>query len=513
MWDCWLCSHCCRRYARSGQDKAIASAAIDINRTGATIAPEIYGQFAEHLGGCVYGGLWVGEDSDIPNQQGYRRDVLSALKKLRVPVLRWPGGCFADDYHWRDGIGPKNKRPRTINIYWGNVEDDNSFGTHEFLNLCELLECEAYVAGNVGSGSVEEMRQWVEYMTSDSNSTMAELRRANGRDKPWRVRYFGIGNENWGCGGNMTAEYYADLYRRYATYVRNFSGNRIVKIACGPSGRDVPWMDTVIREVQDHMHAISMHYYVLPTGDWSKKGAATGFQESEWFSVVRRSFAMEDLINEYEAILDEVDADKKLALYVDEWGTWYDAAPDSKSALFQQNTIRDAVSAAICLNIFHEHSDRIRMSNIAQVVNVLQAMILTDDKDMVLTPTYHVFEMYNVHQGAKHLPLKLAAPSYVLGDEQVPAVSLTASINEQGEVHVSIANTDPQREAELSFELKGMNAKTVTGRVLSGTAMDSRNDFGSPEVVTPASLNSISLRDQTVTVTVPSKSVSVLKIH
>ena len=505
---------------------------VDPSRADPVIAPEIYGHFAEHLGGCIYGGLWVGPESDIPNVRGYRKDVLEALQNLNVPVLRWPGGCFADDYHWRDGIGPRNKRPRTLNIYWGG-EETNAFGTHEFLDLCELLGCEAYVAGNVGSGTVEEMRQWVEYMTSDSNSTLAQLRRKNGREKPWRVKYFGVGNENWGCGGNMTATHYSDLYRRYATYVRNFSGNRITKVANGPSGRDVSFMDTLVRNTYKHADAFSMHYYVLPGTDWSAKGAALDFQESEWFSVIQQTYQVEDLIKDYIAILDEVDPDKRLDLYVDEWGTWYDRATDAPSALYQQNTIRDAVSAALFFHLFHEHADRITMGNIAQVVNVLQAMILTRDDKMLLTPTYHVFEMYKIHQGAKHIPLTVQSPAYtcvtakappanpsesykadaspsIAWQNHVDAISISASLATDGTVNVSLVNASPAESHPIEVTFKGRNFAKANGRLLSAKQLDAHNTFDKPANVQPIAMEDLKIVGNTLQITLPPASVSVV---
>lgn len=507
---------------------------IVVDRTAADsiIAPEIYGQFAEHLGGCIYGGLWVGPDSQIPNVRGYRKDVLEALKKLDVPVLRWPGGCFADDYHWRDGIGPRDARPRTLNIYWGG-EETNEFGTHEFLDLCELLGCEAYVAGNVGSGTVEEMREWVEYMTSDSKSTLAELRRKNGREEPWRVKYFGVGNENWGCGGNMTAEYYSDLYRRYATYVRNFDDNRIVKVANGPSGRDVPFMNTLIGNAHEHADAFSMHYYVLPNADWSVKGPALEFPESEWFSVIQQTYQVEDLINDYIEILDRYDPDQRLDLYVDEWGTWYDRAPDAPSALYQQNTIRDAVSAALFFHIFHDHADRITMGNIAQVVNVLQAMILTSDDQVLLTPTYHVFEMYKMHQGAMHIPLRFKSPDYVCTTAKAPpasppksfkadaspgkswsnrleAISASASLTSEGSINVSLVNSSPTESHSVELKFEGMSVARADGRVLHAASLDAHNTFQVPENVMPRPIPNLILDGDTVRLSLPPASVSAI---
>ena len=504
---------------------------IDPSRADFVIEPEVYGQFAEHLGGCIYGGLWVGPDSKIPNVRGYRKDVLVALQELDVPVLRWPGGCFADDYHWRDGIGPRDQRPKTLNIYWGGGET-NAFGTHEFLDLCELLGCEAYVAGNVGSGTVEEMREWVEYMTSDSNSTLAQLRRRNGREKPWRVKYFGVGNENWGCGGNMTAEYYSNLYRRYSTYVRNFSGNDIVKVANGPSGRDVPFMDILVRNTHAHADAFSMHYYVLPSSDWKSKGAALGFPESQWFSVIQQTYEVEDLIEDYISILDKVDPEQRLDLLVDEWGTWYDRAADAKSALYQQNTIRDAVSAALFFHIFHEHGDRITMGNIAQVVNVLQAMILTRGDRMLLTPTYHVFEMYRVHQGARHIPLDFKSPTYSSSTAQPPptnppksykqdarpdepwtrqvaAISATASVAKDGTTHVSLVNTSPTESLPVELSIEG-ESRTFRGRSLTANKLDAHNTFDKPDTVKPRPLTDWDAEGNILRLTLPPASVSVI---
>ena len=313
-------------------------------------------------------------------------------------MLRWPGGCFADEYHWRDGIGPYEDRPKTINTHWGGVVEDNSFGTHEFFHLCELLGADPYICGNVGSGTIQEMREWIEYITFDGPSSLAELRKANGREKPWKLPYFGVGNESWGCGGNMRPEYYADLYRRYSTYVRNFSDNRIYKIACGASDFDFRWTEVLMREAGRFMDGLSLHYYTVP-GDWSNKGSATEFDEREWFVTMKKTLVMDDLITRHSSIMDYYDPEKRVGLIVDEWGTWYDVEPGTNPGfLYQQNTLRDALVAGINLNIFNNHCDRVHMANLAQTVNVLQAMILTEGERMVLTPTYHVFYMYKVHQ-------------------------------------------------------------------------------------------------------------------
>ena len=387
------------------------------------IPKEIHGQFSEHLGTCIYGGLWVGPDSDIPNINGYRADVFNALKELKVPVMRWPGGCFADDYHWRDGIGPQKDRPRIVNNNWGGTLEDNSFGTHEFLNLCEMLDCEPYISGNVGSGTVEDMAKGVEYMTAD-NGHMAELRERNGRKEPWKVKYFGIGNEAWGCGGNMTPEYYSNVYRTFSTYLRNYSGNRLYKIASGASDYDYDWTETVMKAVGNRMNGISLHYYTCK-GWTGSKGSATVFTDDEYYETIGKCLEIEPVIKRHAAIMDSIDPQKRIGLLVDEWGTWFDEEPGTvRGHLFQQNTLRDAIVAGLSLNVFHRYTDRVKMANIAQVANVLQSMVLTRGNEMVLTPTYYVFKMYNVHQDAEFLPTECDAETFMAPQRRpVPTVS------------------------------------------------------------------------------------------
>ncbi len=478
-----------------------------------TISPEIYGHFAEHLGRCVYEGFWVGEDSAIPNVRGIRTDVVEALKKLNIPVLRWPGGCFADEYHWKDGIGPREKRAKMVNTHWGMVIDDNAFGTHEFLDLCEMLGCEAYIAGNVGSGTVEEMQDWVEYMTFAGDSEMANLRRANGRDKPWTIKYFGVGNENWGCGGNMTAEYYADLYKRYATYVRNYPGSRITKVACGPGGTDYKWIEVILKDIGGQMDAYGQHYYVRGTGDWTNKGSATKFDEREWFALMKNTLEVDEIIRRNKELLDKYDSRGRIDLYVDEWGTWWDEEPGTKGGfLYQQNTLRDAVSCAIFLNVFNNHCDRVKMCNIAQINNVLQAMILTDKEKMLVTPTYHVFEMFKVHQGATLLPVDLDGGTYEMNGEKLAALNVSASKDKDGAIHITLANLDPETPAELECTLDGAQAKTVTGRVLTAEAMNTHNTFEKPNTIQPTTLKGAEVKDGKVLVTLPAKSVVVLEV-
>lgn len=486
---------------------------VHVDKGKEKIAHEIYGHFAEHLGRCISDGFWVGEDSDIPNVRGIRTDVVDALKKIQVPVLRWPGGCFADIYHWMDGVGPRDKRFKTLNSSWGGTET-NQFGTHEFMDLCEQLGCKAFVAGNVGSGTVKEMQDWIEYMTSDSDGDMADLRRKNGRDEPWKIPYFGVGNENWACGGNMTPEYYADVYKNFQTYVRNYSGNKIIKVACGPGGGDIRWTDPVMQKAGKYMDAIDLHYYVF-SGTWANQGSATRFDEKEWFVLMKNSLQIDNVIDRNIEVMDKYDPEKRVDLFICEWGTWWSREPgEDVSALYQQNTLRDAVSAGIFLNIFNSHCDRVKMANIAQINNVLQAMILTKGKDIILTPTYHVFEMFKVHQGATLLPIDMSCPSYKYSKkEEVPSLVASASKDSNGIIHISLCNLDPINDVILNCKLEGLEPAQVTGRVLTSKAMNAHNTFEKPNEIEPTILEDISIKDNIVTVKIPSKSVVVLAVQ
>ena len=489
------------------QEKNAASITLDTEVIGSMIDANIYGQFSEHLGSCIYGGIWVGENSPIPNTRGIRNDVIEALKKLKVPVLRWPGGCFADEYHWMDGIGPRESRPKMVNTNWGGVVEDNSFGTHEFLDLCEIIGAEPYICGNVGSGTVEELSKWVEYTTSDGKNPMADLRRKNGREEPWKIKYWGIGNESWGCGGRMRPEYYADLVRRYSNFARNYAGNQVLKIASGPNVDDTVWTDVVMNLSGSVINGLALHYYT--TG--SKPAAE--FDENGWFDVIKKTLRMDEIIKMHSTIMDKYDPAKRVALIVDEWGTWFSVEPGTNpSFLYQQNTMRDAVVAASNLNIFHKYSDRVKMTNIAQMINVLQAMILTDNEKMVLTPTYHVFEMFNVHQGAILLPLEVATSDYVCQGESVPAVNASASINSKGLIHISLCNVHPKESQEVRINLNHFKNRKVTARILTSEEMNALNSFEDKDNVTPGEFNNFEFSENDLVVNMPSKSVIVFEL-
>ncbi len=490
-----------------------ATVTIHANQGKWKINKEIYGQFAEHLGSCIYGGLWVGKDSPIPNINGYRKDVFDALKALQVPVLRWPGGCFADDYHWMDGIGPQSQRPSLRNNNWGGTIEDNSFGTHEFLNLCEMLGCEPYISGNVGSGTVKEMAQWVEYMTSEGDTPMARLRRQNGRDKAWKVKYFGIGNEAWGCGGNMTPEYYSNEFRKFNTYLRDQGDNKLFRIASGASDYDYNWTRVLMKNIGDRMQGISVHYYTVK--EWNRKGKATAFTNEEYYLTLDKCLDVDNVVAKHCAIMDETDPEKKIALMVDEWGTWWDEEPGTiPGHLYQQNSMRDAMVAALMLNVFHKYTDRVRMANIAQVVNVLQSMILTDQKGtghIVLTPTYHVFEMYRQFQEATFLPLDIQCDSITTTEgKNVPLVSASAAKTTDGKIVIALVNTSLDKSQQII--INGISAKNITGRILTCKDVRDFNDFDHPETIKPSPFKEAKAKKGTIEVKLPAKSITVLTI-
>lgn len=484
------------------------------------ISRHIYGHFAEHLGRCIYGGFWVGEDSTIPNTRGIRDDIVAALRAIRIPNLRWPGGCFADEYHWMDGIGPRAQRPAMLNTHWGGVTENNHFGTHEFLDLCAQLGCEPYICGNVGSGSVQEMQQWVEYLTLDGSSPMADLRRSHGRAEPWPLKFWGVGNENWGCGGTMRAEYYADEYRRYQTYVRNFGANPLYKIACGPRNDDYHWTRVLMERGRNlrgsfTMDGLSLHYYT-PDGPLRLEHSATQFDEHQWIDILQTATRMDELIANHSAIMDQFDPERSVGLVVDEWGTWFAVEPGTNPRfLYQQNSMRDALVAALTLNIFNHHCARVSMANIAQTVNVLQALILTEPggERMLLTPTYHVFDLYQVHQDATLVPLELRCEPYSFGDHSMPLLSASASRTTAGVVHLSLCNVNPQRPAEVECEVRGMQLGSVRGHVLAAEHMTAHNTFEAPNTVRPVELDAVTTHNGQVTTTLPPHSVALLELH
>jgi alpha-N-arabinofuranosidase len=477
---------------------------IDGDKPIGTIQPEIYGQFLEHLGAQLYDGMWVGEDSPIPNTDGIRNDVFAALDALDIPVIRWPGGCYADLYHWRDGVGERTPR---VNMAWGGTPEPNAFGTHEFFNLAERLGAKTYLNVNLGTGTVEEAADWLEYVTSPSQSALAQERRANGRDAPWRIDYLSIGNETWGCGGRIRAESYADLYTLWATFMK-VEGPPPVMIVSGSHDGNIEYSDEVLDHPQigEVSKGISVHYYTLPTGNWDAKGPGTGFAEAHWASTLRNTLRMDSLIGRQIAMIDSHERlGDDYGLYVDEWGVWVDS-PEGAPALYQESTIRDAVLAGLNFNIFHKHADRVPMTNIAQMVNVLQAMILTEGEAMVLTPTYHVYEMYKPFQGATALPVSIKGPNYEHGDITFPALSASAARDAEGRLVVALVNADANRPHAVALPRAG--AARASGRVLTGDAMDAANTVADPDRVAPRPAE-IGSENGRFTATLPARSVSV----
>ncbi len=494
----------------------MARMVIDPNREHSKINREIYGHFSEHLGRCIYEGIYVGKNSSIENVNGMRSDVVTALKQIRIPVLRWPGGCFADEYHWKDGIGPADTRKKIINTNWGGVVEDNSFGTHEYFELCRQLGCKTYINGNLGSGSVREMSEWIEYMTFDGVSPMAELRRKNGHGDPWKVDFFGIGNENWGCGGNMNPDYYANEYRRYQTFVRDYNSKQhIQKVCCGAPHDDYEWTKEVLatcfkrssEEQHGFMDGLSLHYYVYPEGI-EIKGSSTIFDEKVWYKTLNKALFMDELICKHGKIMDEYDPEKKIGMIVDEWGTWYTCEPGTNPGfLYQQNTMRDALVAGITLNIFNKHSDRVKMANLAQMINVLQAVILTEGNKMIKTPTYHVFDLYKYHQDNALVESSIETRMIGVEEEwQVQNLTESVSVTPDGVLHLTMTNLSVEESFDIDATIVDSNISKVTGEIITGK-MNAKNTFDEPDCVIAKKYDEAKITEKGIKFTIPAWTV------
>lgn len=493
---------------------------VDSGMMGDKISREIYGHFSEHLGRCIYEGLYVGNHKEIPNKNGIRTDVVEALKEIQVPVLRWPGGCFADTYHWRDGIGKDRKR--IVNACWGDVVEDNSFGTHEYFELCEQLGCATYINGNVGTGSLQEMCEWIEYMTFDGESPLSLERAANGHKEPWVIDYFGIGNEAWGYGGNMTPEYYGDLYRHYQCFLKNYNAEHPYKKVCvGPNDFDYRWTEEILKRCFAYPHpegrhgfmdTLSIHYYVIP-GEWEHKGSATDFTKEEYYTTLRKARKMDEILKKNTEILEKYDPEGNIGFAVDEWGCWLDVEEGTNPGfLYQQNTMRDALVASTTFDIFNKHSKRVKLACLAQMVNVLQAVVLTDQEKMILTPTYHVFHMYRVHQDATYIPAKLLnVPKLIIDDEVVEAISSTISENEEGIINISLTNISLEEEYELEIDLGRSLGKSIEGRILCADMM-AHNTFENPDAVKEEAFHNFSCDGEILRVSLPPHAVVGLSI-
>ncbi len=500
----------------------------------ATINPNIYGHFAEHLGRCIYDGIWVGEDSPIPNIGGFRKDIIEALRQMKPAVIRWPGGCFADDYHWQDGIGPRDRRPRRINIHWGEVVETNHVGTQEFVRFCRLVGAEPYFCGNVGSGTPRELRDWIEYCnfpnSGPDGSTWAQQRAADGSPEPFNVNYWGVGNENWGCGGNFSPEDYCTEFRRFASFIRGF-GKKLTVIACGPANNDVEWTDRFFRKLNKdywvfhNIDGFAAHYYC------GTSGSATEYTEDEWYRLLEKGLKMEELVIQQRAAMDAWDPTRKIGLIIDEWGTWHPVEKGTNPAfLYQQNSIRDAIVAANTLDIFNRHADKVVMSNIAQTINVLQAMILTQGSQMLVTPTGYVYEMYAPHQGAQSLRVRIETPeihfkktnvlqtswqSAMLAGEKpegvIPTVSGSASLKDNT-MFITLTNSNAGQAADVSVNLiGGAKMEAAEGRILCGE-IHAHNTFEAPAQVVPHPFK-VDCKATQLNLTLPAAAVATIKVQ
>jgi len=495
---------------------------VEARSEGPFIDRQIFGQFAEHLGFGIYGGVWVGKDSPIPNVRGIRKDVVAALKDIKVPNVRWPGGCFGDEYHWRDGVGPVEGRRSTVNANWGNAGEPNTFGTDEFMDFVDQIGAEAYVSINIGSGTVQEAADWLAYMTAPVESSAGKERAANGHPEPYKVRYLGLGNESWSCGGAMRPEYYTDLMKRYARFVRNYRPEQMEngaepmqRIAVGPSDGDTAYTEQVMKTWTEHdwswnIEGLSLHHYTH--GGWPPSLPSTGFGKTDYARLVKETLMMDDLIVTHSTIMDKYDPEKKIPLVIDEWGVWLAPAPGTNPGfLIQQNSLRDGIMAALNLNIFARHADRVRMTNIAQMVNVLQAMILTEDEKMVLTPTYHVFKMYVPFQDARFVPVTFDAGTYREGDIELPRVDGIAARDKEGRLWLAVTNVDPDRKTTVSVTFDGMTPKSAKGQVLTAPEVSSVNTFEKPDTVSPKPITGTA-RGGGITLELPAKSVAVVQV-
>jgi alpha-L-arabinofuranosidase len=489
--------------------------ALDPSKPGPKIDRHIFGQFAEHLGAGIYGGIWVGPDSNIPNTRGIRNDVVAALKALHVPVVRWPGGCFADEYHWRNGIGPANARRATLNPNWGGVIESNAFGTHEFMDFADQIGADAYVSINVGSGTVQEAADWMEYMTTDQPSALGKERAANGHPAPYKVPYLGIGNESWGCGGLMTPADYTGKLKIFGHFVHNFNTKMpTAQIAVGPNDGKTEYTQAVMSTWKENrgwafdLGGLSMHSYTI--GGWPPHWKGTGFGEDDYATVLQETLKMEPYIRSHSAIMDKYDPDKKVSLVVDEWGSWLAATPGSNPAfLVQENSMRDAIVAALNINIFARHADRVRMANIAQMINVLQAMILTDREKMLLTPTYHVFKMYVPFQDATLVPISFDAGRYQHGDLSLPRIDAIAAQSQDGTIAVAVVNVDPSNPAGVTLDVPGSSARRAVGQTLTAARSDAVNTFAAPNTVAPKPVEA-RVKGGKLTLTLAPQSITVL---
>jgi alpha-N-arabinofuranosidase len=464
-----------------------------------TIKPAVYSHFTEHIGGVIYDGIWVGPDSKVPNIDGIRRSLVEHVRRLGRIVMRWPGGCFADRYHWRDGIGPRDRRPRRFGR-WREETEPNHFGTREFMTFCRLCGAEPYFAANVGTGSAEEFQQWVEYCNAPAGkTTLADERAANGDIEPFGVRYWGVGNESWGCGGKFTPEDYCTEYRKFTEWLPGYGVPHYL-IAAGPNGNDVSWTRRFFKKWADYarapLHGWSPHYYCGTTGH------ALNFSTDQWYEMLHKGNQMEKLIADQWGAMGEFDPDHKVKLVIDEWGCWHPEGTEiNKRHLFEQmGCLRDALVAALTLDTFNRHAEKVDMANIAQLVNNLHSLFLADGDRFVATPTFHVFEMYRPHHEAQSVRLDVQAPSvsFRAGGNDANLFRLAGSASrKEKQLTLTFVHTHLREPAEVAIRLRAGRAERVNQTVLTHHELNAHNTFDKPETVVPQS-SATDLRGETL---------------
>jgi len=490
-----------------------------LNEPIGRINPEIYGHFAEHLGGVVYGGIWVGEDSKIPNVGGIRKSLIDALQRIKPSVVRWPGGCFADSYNWRDGIGARGQRPRRTNFWRDAGEwpkdvpdgpwnyDNNQFGTNEFMRFCRLVGAQPYVAANVRSLTARDFYEWVEYCNSPpGTTTLADMRGSAGDREPFKVRYWGVGNESWGCGGNFTPEEYAAEYRRFTEWVPRY-GIEPAFIGAGPNSGDLDWSRRFFTKMNERralgrMWGWALHHYSWNvsggrTTDWRQgKGDALNYPVDEWYELLREADRMESLITEHWSVMGEIDRQHRVKLVVDEWGAWYRPGTEMHNThlLGQQSTMRDAVLAGLTLNTFNRHAEKVAMANVAQLINCLQSLFLANEDKFVTTPTFHVFDMYSPHQGAQSIRTICSAPrpSYTRNGQagNTRGLSESASLSDKRLI-LTVANPEAAQSRVAEIVIRGAQVKSITGTVLAGKDIHAHNSASQPDAIRPVDVQTV----------------------
>lgn len=481
-----------------------ASARIEIlpDEPIGTISPNIYGHFTEHLGGCIYDGIWVGENSKITNVGGIRKELIDNLKRLKPPMIRWPGGCFADSYNWRDGVGPRAERPKRTN-FWANTPylqnapdgpqkyEPNAFGTNEFAHFCKAVGAEPYFAANVRSLKAFDFYEWIEYCNSPAGTTSgAELRAKGGAREPFNVKYWGVGNESWGCGGGFTGDEYAVEFRRFVEWVPEF-GLDLHFIASGPNVADYAWTRTFFQKLTEkgkgplrNVFGTALHYYCGTTGN----GESTSFDEAGWYELLHKATYMEQLVNNHWAIMGEVDTQHRVKLVVDEWGAWHHTDPSINPSYLwaYYPTLRDALVSGITLDIFNRHADKVTMASAAQLINNIHTSFLAVGDRFTVTPVFHVFEMYAPHQGGQAVRAEFSASPVSASTAGAKLSGLTGSCSVKSKQAIlTVVNPDLKNAQDTEIVMRGASIQSAKAIVLTASDMRAHNTLDQPHVLEP----------------------------